>query len=59
MELLVSLLILLLVIGVVYWIASALLPHPIPLIVLVVGVIVLLLWLVGNVDSINLGDGHR
>jgi DMSO reductase anchor subunit len=55
MELLVSLLILLLVIGVVYWIAAALLPHPIPLIVLVVGVIVLLLWLVGNVDTV----GHR
>ena len=53
MELLVSLLILLLVIGVVYWVAAALLPHPIPLIVLVVGVIVLLLWLVGHVDTLG------
>jgi DMSO reductase anchor subunit len=54
LELLVSLLILLLVIGVVYWIAAALLPHPIPLIVLVVGVIVLLFWLLGAVDNVNL-----
>lgn len=53
MEILVSLLVLLLVIGVVYWIAAALLPHPIPLVVLVVGVIVLLFWLLGNVNHLG------
>lgn len=46
MEILISLLVLLLVIGVVYWVAAQLLPHPFPVIVLVVGAIALLLWLV-------------
>ncbi len=53
MELLLSLLILIVVIGVVYWVAAQLLPHPIPTIVLVVGVIVLLFWLLGNADSVH------
>ncbi len=50
MELLVSLLVLLLVIGVVYWIATLLLPHPFPTVVLMIGVVVLLLWLLGAAD---------
>lgn len=53
MELVISLLVLLLVIGICYWAASALLPHPIPLIVLVVGVIVLLFWLLENVPHLS------
>lgn len=59
MELLVTLLVFLLILGVVYWVAQALLPHPVPLIVLVVGIIVLLLLLVGSADGLNLGDGRR
>jgi hypothetical protein len=59
-DLLISLLLLIVIIGVVYWVAAQFLPHPIPTIVLVVGVIVLLFWLVGAVDGAGtFGDGDR
>lgn len=57
MELLVFLLVFILILGVVYWVAAQLLPHPFPVIVLIVGVIVLLLMLVGESSSLNLD--HR
>ena len=59
MELLVFLLVFILILGLVYWVAAQVLPPPFPAVILIIGVIVLLLWLVGSADSINLGDGHR
>jgi hypothetical protein len=47
--LLVDLLVLILVIGLIYWIATLLLPHPFPMVILVVGVVVLLIWLLQGV----------
>jgi hypothetical protein len=55
MELLVSLLIFLLIFGLIYWVAASFLPHPIPIIVLVLGVVFLLFWLVGAVDGVGTG----
>jgi len=51
LELFLVLIIGLLLVGIVYWVASMLLPHPIPVIVAVVGLLILLLWLVGSVDT--------
>jgi hypothetical protein len=48
---LVDLLVLILVIGLIYWIATLLLPHPFPVVILVVGVIVVLIWLVDAVPG--------
>jgi hypothetical protein len=59
MELLLSLLIFIVVIGIVYWVAAQFLPHPFPTLVLVVGVIVLLFWLLGNADGVDLDAGDR
>jgi hypothetical protein len=59
-ELLLSLLVFILVFGLIYWLATQFLPHPIPLVILVIGVIVLLFWLVGAVDGAGtFGDGRR
>jgi hypothetical protein len=57
-ELLLSLVIFLLVFGLIYWVCAQLLPHPVPLIVLVIGVIFLLFWLVGNVGELDFGNGR-
>ena len=43
LELLFVLLVGLLIVGLIYWVASLLLPHPIPVIVAVIGIILLLL----------------
>lgn len=51
LELFIILLVGLLLVGAAYYVAAALLPHPIPLLVAVFGFIVLLLILVGNVDT--------
>jgi hypothetical protein len=57
-ELLLFLLIGLLVVGIVYWIAALVLPHPIPLIVAAVGLLIVLLWLIGAAgDDESTRDG--
>lgn len=59
MELLLTAVVFLLVLGVLYWLASQFLPHPVPLIVLAVGVIIMLFWLVGNVGELDTGNNSR
>jgi hypothetical protein len=51
LELFLVLIIGLLLVGIVYWVAAMLLPHPIPQIVAVLCLVILLLWLVGSVDT--------
>lgn len=46
---LVSLLVLILVIGLIWWLAAQFLPSPFPQVILVVGVVILLIWLLEGV----------
>lgn len=58
LEALLIFLIVLLIAGAAYWVAGAVgLPHPIPLVVAGVIVLVGLIWLVGAVDTASIGDG--
>lgn len=50
LELLLLVVIGLLFIGLVYWIASLILPPPIPAIVAAVLALILLIWIIGGVD---------
>lgn len=57
LEALLVFLIVLLIAGAAYWLAGAVgLPHPFPLVVAGVIVLVGLIWLVGAVDTSGVGD---
>ena len=59
LEALLIFLIVLLIAGAAYWLAGAVgLPHPIPLVIAGVIVIVGLIWLVGAVDTGSVDDGE-
>ena len=58
MDLLIFLLVFILVLGLIYWLATLVLPDPFPVVVLVIGVIILLFWLLGNVGELDFGNGR-
>ncbi len=56
-SLLITLLIVLLIVGVAYWAATALgAPHPIPTLVLVIGVVVVLIILISGLADVGGGS---
>lgn len=58
-ELLITLLIVLLIVAVAYWAAGALgAPHPIPTVILVIGVVIALFVLISGLGEIGDGSGR-